>query len=208
MAKLMAPNIRIDWYPEGHFADTKKPTTLELNTGYNLSNTIAEGFTLDYVDPIIEDTTTIFDEYESQSILAKGYEAEIDFFLGTPRNNLYHIPEELFYGMKLPVGYLGKRWGHKWDKDYSDLDTLYTLDIYKVQADIPKITTEDSGVLLLNVKFIPKGLAYRAQTLRRLTYDQVSNLWNIYTYSQLQDTLTGKTYNSIHSELLGDENFG
>lgn len=204
----MSPNMRIDWYPEGHFADIKKPTVAELNSGYNLSNSVVEGFTLDYVDPIIEDTTSIFDSYESQSILANGYEAEIDFFLGNPGNNLHSVPEDLFYGMQLPVGFLGKRWGHRWDKDYSELDTLYTLDIYKVQADIPKISTEDSRVLLLNVRFIPKGLAYRAQTLRRLTYDQVNNMWSIYTYSQLQDTLSGMTYNSLHSELLEDEYFG
>ena len=55
MAKLMAPNIRIDWYPEGHFGDPSNPTLEELNTGYNLSRAIVTGFTLDFTDPITQE---------------------------------------------------------------------------------------------------------------------------------------------------------
>lgn len=79
MAKLMAPNMRIDWYPDEHFADHNNPTRDELNSGYNLSSAIITGYTLDFADSHTENTRTIFDTANSEAILRKVYEVSLQF---------------------------------------------------------------------------------------------------------------------------------
>lgn len=161
MAKLMAPSIRIDWYPEGHFADVQNPTVAELNSGYNLSCAIVTGYTLDFTNSNTEDTTTIFDSFVVEDFLTHSYEANIQYFLSTrgsdsPNEQSFRDAESLFYVEDSPVGYLSKRFGYLGTESYS---ISQRVDIFKVQASPPKIITDDSGPILLEVPYIPKGLA-------------------------------------------------
>lgn len=174
MAKLMAPNIRIDWYPEGHFADIQNPTVAELNSGYNLSCAIVTGYTLDFTDSNTEDTTTIFDDFTSESILSHSYEADLQFFLA-PRGSVegnedaFRQAEELFYNQENQVGYLSKRFGFSSETPYTYDAPKQKVDLFKVQADLPKVVSEDDGPILLNVRYIPQGEAFPAYELIELT---------------------------------------
>lgn len=164
MAKLMAPNIRIDWYPEGHFADIQNPTLQELNNGYNLSPAIVTGFTLDFSDSETEATTTVFDYFETEKFNRHSYEANLQFFLATrdsnsPNDLAFRQAEELFYENTNAIGYLVRRFGYKCEVVYS-VDQM--IDIFKFQANLPKIVTEDGAPILLDISYIPKGEAAAA----------------------------------------------
>lgn len=167
MAKLMAPNIRIDWYPEGHFADIQNPTVAELNSGYNLSCAIVTGYTLDFTDSNTEDTTTIFDDFTSESILNHSYEADLQFFLA-PRDSIagneeaYRKAEELFYVDQNPKGYLAKRFGFPGDSKYVGNQKV---DLFLLQADLPKVLSEEDNPVLLNIRFLPQGEAVSGVTV-------------------------------------------
>lgn len=167
MAKLMAPNIRIDWYPEGHFADIQNPTVAELNSGYNLSCAIVTGYTLDFTDSNTEDTTTIFDDFTSESILNHSYEADLQFFLA-PRDSIagneeaYRKAEELFYDDQNPKGYLAKRFGFPGDSKYVGNQKV---DLFLLQADLPKVLSEEDNPVLLNIRFLPQGEAVSGVTV-------------------------------------------
>ena len=167
MAKLMAPNIRIDWYPEGHFADIQNPTVEELNSGYNLSCAIVTGYTLDFTDSNTEDTTTIFDDFTSESILNHSYEADLQFFLA-PRDSIagneeaYRKAEELFYVDQNPKGYLAKRFGFPGDSKYVGNQKV---DLFLLQADLPKVLSEEDNPVLLNIRFLPQGEAVSGVTV-------------------------------------------
>ena len=167
MAKLMAPNIRIDWYPEGHFADIQNPTVAELNSGYNLSCAIVTGYTLDFTDSNTVDTTTIFDDFTSESILNHSYEADLQFFLA-PRDSIagneeaYRKAEELFYVDQNPKGYLAKRFGFPGDSKYVGNQKV---DLFLLQADLPKVLSEEDNPVLLNIRFLPQGEAVSGVTV-------------------------------------------
>ena len=167
MAKLMAPNIRIDWYPEGHFADIQNPTVAELNSGYNLSCAIVTGYTLDFTDSNTEDTTTIFDDFTSETILNHSYEADLQFFLA-PRDSIagneeaYRKAEELFYVDQNPKGYLAKRFGFPGDSKYVGNQKV---DLFLLQADLPKVLSEEDNPVLLNIRFLPQGEAVSGVTV-------------------------------------------
>lgn len=176
MAKLMAPNIRIDWYPEGHFADIQNPTVAELNSGYNLSCAIVTGYTLDFTDSNTEDTTTIFDDFTSESFLNHSYEADLQFFLAPRGSNeanekAYRKAEELFYNAENNTGYLAKRFGFHWDIPYDFEQPRQRVDLFKVKADLPKVVSEDAGPILLNVKYIPQGEATSGAMSGRIRYE-------------------------------------
>src|SRR5690625_4015035 len=176
MAKLMAPNIRIDWYPEGHFADVHNPTIEELNSGVNLSCAIVTGFTLDFVDSNTEDTTTILDTHTSEAILNHSYEADLEFFLAPRGSNAgneqaYRKAEELFYHTKNNTGYLAKRFGFPWNKPYDFEEPRQRVDLFKVKADLPKVISEDDGPILLQVKYIPQGEAASGAMSGRIYYE-------------------------------------
>ena len=161
MAKLMAPNIRIDWYPEGHFADPENPTLGELNSGYNLSPAIVTGFTLDFTDTNTVDAATIYDKQTSELFTHSSYEANLQFFLAPRLSNAanegsYRMAEELFYHNQLAKGYLAKRFGYKWDVKYH---VNHKVDIFYVQATIPKVVSEENSPVLLEVMFLPLGEA-------------------------------------------------
>ena len=161
MAKLMAPNIRIDWYPEGHFADPENPTLGELNSGYNLSPAIVTGFTLDFTDTNTVDAATIYDKQTSELFTHSSYEANLQFFLAPRGSNAanedsYRMAEELFYHNQLAKGYLVKRFGYKWDVKYH---VNHKVDIFYVQATIPKVVSEENSPVLLEVMFLPLGEA-------------------------------------------------
>ena len=161
MAKLMAPNIRIDWYPEGHFADPENPTLEELNTGYNLSPAIVTGFTLDFTDSETVDAATIYDKQTSELFTHSSYEANLQFFLAprgssSANESSYRMAEELFYHNQLAKGYLAKRFGYKWDVKYH---VNHKADIFYVQATIPKVVSEENSPVLLEVMFLPLGEA-------------------------------------------------
>ena len=161
MAKLMAPNIRIDWYPEGHFADPENPTLGELNSGYNLSPAIVTGYTLDFTDTDTVDVATIYDNQTSELFTHSSYEANLQFFLAPRGSNAanedsYRMAEELFYHNQLAKGYLVKRFGYKWDVKYH---VNHKVDIFYVQATIPKVVSEENSPVLLEVMFLPLGEA-------------------------------------------------
>ena len=176
MAKLMAPNIRIDWYPEGHFQDIHNPTIAELNSGVNLSCAIVTGYTLDFTDSNTEDTTTIFDTHTSEAIRNHSYEADLEFFLAPRGSNAdneaaYRKAEELFYNPENRVGYLAKRFGFPWNQAYDYERPRQRVDLFKVQADIPKVVSEDGAPILLNVKYIPQGEAASGAMSGRIRYE-------------------------------------
>ena len=161
MAKLMAPNIRIDWYPEGHFADPENPTLGELNSGYNLSPAIVTGYTLDFTDTDTVDVATIYDNQTSELFTHSSYEANLQFFLAprgssSANESSYRMAEELFYHNQLAKGYLAKRFGYKWDVKYH---VNHKADIFYVQATIPKVVSEENSPVLLEVMFLPLGEA-------------------------------------------------
>ena len=161
MAKLMAPNIRIDWYPEGHFADPENPTLGELNSGYNLSPAIVTGYTLDFTDTDTVDVATIYDNQTSELFTHSSYEANLQFFLAprgssSANESSYRLAEELFYHNQFAKGYLVKRFGYKWDVKYH---VNHKVDIFYVQATIPKVVSEENSPVLLEVMFLPLGEA-------------------------------------------------
>lgn len=161
MAKLMAPNIRIDWYPEGHFADPENPTLGELNSGYNLSPAIVTGYTLDFTDTDTVDVATIYDNQTSELFTHSSYEANLQFFLAprgssSANESSYRMAEELFYHNQFAKGYLVKRFGYKWDVKYH---VNHKVDIFYVQATIPKVVSEENSPVLLEVMFLPLGEA-------------------------------------------------
>ena len=166
MAKLMAPNIRIDWYPEGHFDDPSNPTLEELNSGYNLSRAIVTGYTLDFTDPTTEEYSGVLSDFTVQVYSRVGYEANLQFFLA-PRESAedneraFRHAEELFYNPNQSVGYLVKRFGYLCHVDYGDIEEQ-RIDIFKVQADLPKVLSEDGEPILLDIRFIPQGFAASA----------------------------------------------
>lgn len=161
MAKLMAPNIRIDWYPEGHFADPENPTLGELNSGYNLSPAIVTGYTLDFTDTDTVDVATIYDNQTSELFTHSSYEANLQFFLA-PRGSSsanegsYRMAEELFYHNQFAKGYLVKRFGYKWNVEFQPGQKI---DIFYFQSTYPKLTVEDGNPILLDVLFLPLGFA-------------------------------------------------
>ena len=166
MAKLMAPNIRIDWYPEGHFDDPSNPTLEELNTGYNLSRAIVTGYTLDFTDPNTEEYSGVLSDFTMQVYSRDGYEANLQFFLATRESaedneRAFRHAEELFYNPNQSVGYLVKRFGYPCHVDYGDIEKQQ-IDIFKVQADLPKVLSEDGEPVLLDIRFIPQGFAASA----------------------------------------------
>ena len=162
MAKLMAPNIRIDWYPEGHFKDPSNPLPDELNSGYNLYPAIVTGFTLDFTDSNTANVTSIFDNYNSELFTHSSHEGDIQFFLAPRGSNAaneraYRTAESLFY-LGLPKsGYLVKRFGYKWDTPY---EINHKVVIFKVHSTTPKVISEEDGPILLEVTFLPDGEAY------------------------------------------------
>lgn len=167
MAKLMAPNIRIDWFPEDHFENPLQPTLAELNSGYNLSSAIVTGFTLDFEDSETEQVTTVFDVFESEKINRHSFSAELQFFLATrdsdsENEQAFRDAEELFYQNSNPIGFFTKRFGYLCDVAYS---ATQSVDIFKVQANLPKISTEEGSPILLDIGFIPKGQAAAAVLL-------------------------------------------
>lgn len=166
MAKLMAPNIRIDWYPEGHFDDPSNPTLGELNTGYNLSRAIVTGYTLDFTDPNTEEYSGVLSDFTVQVYSRDGYEANLQFFLATRESaedneRAFRHAEELFYNPNQSVGYLVKRFGYPCHVDYGAFEEQQ-IDIFKVQADLPKVLSEDGEPVLLDIRFIPQGFAASA----------------------------------------------
>ena len=166
MAKLMAPNIRIDWYPDGHFQDIHNPTVDELNSGYNLSCAITTGYTLDFTDPTTEEYSGVLSDFTVQVYSRDGYEANLQFFLATrgsssANEQAYRVAEYLFYNPNQSVGYLVKRFGYLSHVDYGDVEEQ-RIDIFKVQADIPKVLSEDGEPILLDIRFIPQGFAASA----------------------------------------------
>ena len=166
MAKLMAPNIRIDWYPEGHFDDPSNPTLEELNTGYNLSRAIVTGYTLDFTDPVTEEYSGVLSDFTMQVYSRDGYEANLQFFLATRESaedneRAFRHAEELFYNPNQSVGYLVKRFGYPCHVDYGAFEEQQ-IDIFKVQADLPKVLSEDGEPVLLDIRFIPQGFAASA----------------------------------------------
>lgn len=201
MARLTSPNLRIDWYPEDHFSNPVHPTIAELNSGYNLSRAIATGSSVDFVDPTTENLTTVFDMFTSEGILVNGYEANLQFFLN-PKDAAIRIPEQdqaeqLFYNAHTPVGYIGKRFGYPASVDYDADDTILTTDLFKVQADLPKLHSDDNGAVLLDIEYIPQGEAFRIHLINYVTYNDVYQRWQYNTYSQVQDVYTGRTYNNV-----------
>lgn len=161
MAKLMAPNIRIDWYPEDHFEDALNPTLRELNSGYNLSPAIVTGFTLDFADSETEAVTTVFDFFETEKFNRHTYEASMQFFLATrgswdENERAFLNAEELFYQNTNSIGHFVKRFGYRCEVSYA---VGQTIDVFKVQANLPKIVTEEGSPILLDISFIPKGEA-------------------------------------------------
>lgn len=166
MAKLMSPNIRIDWYPEDTFSNPLEPTVNELNRGNNISSAIVTGFTLDFTDSQTEQTTTVFDMFETERFSRHSYEGNLQFFLA-PRGSTagneaaFRLAEELFYTDENPTGYLVKRFGYKCDEPYS---ISQMVDIFKFQANLPKVLTEEGAPILLEISYIPKGVAGAAIT--------------------------------------------
>ena len=166
MAKLMAPNIRIDWYPEGHFDDPSNPTLEELNSGYNLSRAIVTGYTLDFTDPNTEEYSGVLSDFTVQVYSRDGYEANLQFFLATRESaedneRAFRHAEELFYNPNQSVGYLVKRFGYPCHVEYGAFEEQQ-VDIFKVQADLPKVLSEDGEPILLDIRFIPQGFAASA----------------------------------------------
>lgn len=201
MARLYSPNTRIDWFPEGHFSNPHYPTVAELNSGYNLSRAIVTGSEVDFVDPTTENTTTIFDMFESETIRANRYEANLSFELNAPQTafpvEARTHAEQLFYRNHNAVGYIGKRFGYSWNTPYNGGDTLLSLDIFKVQADLPKLNYNDNQTVLLGVKYIPLGEAFRVHLVNYVTYNDFAKAWETMTYSHVQDVYSGQTYSNF-----------
>lgn len=181
MAKLMAPNIRIDWIPEGGFADPEKPRIHELNSGTNLSHAVVTGYTLNFLDSDAEDVTTIFDDYDNQIFVKRNYEANLQFFMA-PRSAgtrdhkelAYLAAEELFANNTSATGYLVLRAGYSCDYEY---EVGQAISLFYVESDVSRIVSEEGAPIILEVPFIPKGFAYSNFRVRALvSYSWVSGV--------------------------------
>lgn len=161
MAKMMAPNTRIDFIPDGGVSNPNEPTAEELNSGTNLSPAITTGYTLAFTDSDTDDSKSIIDEANVETPTRDNYEANIEFFLAEESegsedevDQAYQEAEALFGGDDFVEGWLVHRVGYKYDVDYAE-DQKVSL--FKVISDIRRISSEDNAPIMMEVPFLPQG---------------------------------------------------
>lgn len=161
MAKMMAPNTRIDFIPDGGVADPLKPTAAELNAGTNLSPAITTGFTLGFTDSDTDDSKSIVDEANVATPTRDNYEANLTFFMAPesedsadPVEIAYQEAEALFGGDQHVEGWLVLRIGYKADVDYA---ADQEVSLFRVISDIRRISSEDNAPIMMEVPFLAQG---------------------------------------------------
>lgn len=164
MAKMMAPNVRIDFVPDGGFASAAAPTAVELNAGTNLSAAITTGFTLGFTESDTDDSKSIVDESNSATPTRDNYEASLTFFMAPdsvgsqdPLEVAYQEAEALFGGDDRVTGWLVLRVGYKANVDHA---ADQEISLFRVTSDIRRITSEDGAPIMLEVPFLQQGEAY------------------------------------------------
>lgn len=164
MAKMMAPNVRIDWVPDGGFTNPATPTAKELNAGTNLSDAITTGYTLGFTESDTDDSKSITDEANVSTPTRDNYEALLTFFMAPesvgssdPNEVAYQAAEALFGSDDRVSGYLVMRVGYKADVDYA---SGQEISLFRVTSDIRRITSEDGAPIMMEAPFLQQGEAY------------------------------------------------
>lgn len=163
MAKMMAPNTRIDWIPDGGITDALNPEATQLNAGTNLSPAITTGYTLGFTDSDTDDSKSIVDEANAETPTRDNYEASLEFFMApeavdsaNPTEVAYQEAEALFGTDDRLTGWLVMRNGYKHDVPY---DTGQEVSLFRVTSDIRRIASDDAAPIMMEVPFFPQGEA-------------------------------------------------
>ena len=164
MAKMMAPNVRIDFVPDGGFANASEPTATELNAGTNLSAAITTGYTLGFTESDTDDSKSIIDEANVATPTRDNYEATLTFFMAPEsvgsQDQLevaYQEAESLFNTDDRVTGWLVLRVGYKANVDYA---AGQEVSLFRVTSDMRRITSEDGAPIMMEVPFLQQGEAY------------------------------------------------
>lgn len=164
MAKMMAPNVRIDFIPEGGLANPREASATELNAGSNLSPAITTGYTLGFTESDTDDSKSIIDEANVANPTRDNYEASLTFFMAPEsvgsQDRLeiaYQEAEALFGGNDRVTGWLVMRVGYKANVDYA---AGQEISLFKVTSDMRRITSEDGAPIMMEVPFLQQGEAY------------------------------------------------
>ena len=159
MPKMMSPNTRIDWYPEGAFANPAEPTEAELNAGTNISCAIVTGHTLNFTDSDTDDSKTICDEGNVQNRGFANYEANISIFrdpLGADPT-VFTTARDIFKDGRV-AGWLVSRQGYKSSVAYAEDQDV---SLYSVLSDYVRTTAADGGgPVQVEIPFMQQGEAY------------------------------------------------
>lgn len=162
MPKMMAPNTRIDWYPENGFADPENPTIAELNAGTNISCAIVAGYTLGFTDSDTNDERSICDEGNVATRGFANYEASLSFFRAPlaatdPDSLVYDAARDIFKGELHVTGFLVSRQGAKSSVAYAAGDHI---NLFKVTSDLYRDISGDPGSSVqFEVPFLQGGQA-------------------------------------------------
>ena len=162
MPKMMAPNTRIDWYPENGFADPENPTVAELNAGTNISCAIVAGYTLGFTDSDTNDERSICDEGNVQTRGFANYEASLSFFRAPlaatdPDSLVYDAARDIFKSELHVSGFLVSRQGKKAGQAYVVGDNV---NLFKVTSDLYRDVSGDAGASIqFEVPFLQQGVA-------------------------------------------------
>lgn len=161
MAKMMAPNTRIDWIPDGGVENPQEPTASELNGGTNLSPAITTGYTLGFTDSDTDDSKSIIDEANVETPTRDNYEATLTFFMAPESEGsqdkvevAYQEAEALFGGDERVEGWLVLRNGYKANVDY---EADQEVSLFRVISDLRRISSEDNAPIMMEVPFLPQG---------------------------------------------------
>lgn len=163
MAKMMAPNTRIDWIPDGGIDDALNPLDTELNAGTNLSPAITTGYTLGFTDSDTDDSKSIIDEANVETPTRDNYEATLEFFLAPESEGsqdatevAYQEAEALFGTDDRVTGWLVLRNGYKANVEYAEDQEI---SLFRVTSDIRRIASDDAAPIMMEVPFLPQGKA-------------------------------------------------
>ena len=163
MAKMMAPNTRIDWIPDGGISDARNPLDTELNAGTNLSPAITTGYTLGFTDSDTDDSKSIVDEANVETPTRDNYEATLEFFMAPESEGsqdateiAYQEAEALFGTDDRVTGWLVLRNGYKANVEYAEGQEI---SLFRVTSDIRRIASDDAAPIMMEVPFLSQGEA-------------------------------------------------
>lgn len=164
MAKMMNPATRIDFIPDGGFADPRKPTAAEANAGTNLSRAITTGYTLRFADSDVDDSKAISDESNVSTPTRDNYEATLTFFMAPESagssdaaEQAYQAAEALFATDDRVTGWLVVRHGYKQNVTYAKDQEV---SLFYVTSDLRRISADDGAPFLMEVPFLSQGQGY------------------------------------------------